>query len=238
MNPFSDYKSSTDEVIETLAEITDYRKAAAEFFNNKITLVASTNYFYEKYNFTQEQINELTTKIHMAQFDALVAVWKEKTRYDAVRPFTAVKVLYGSQPIKGYSKELGQVVTDMPADEWESYIPASNHPEYPSATAAACGAMAEVLRIQFGTDETDGWKWPVPKASLVYDKNAPSKDMLLEYKTWTQFETECAMSRLWAGVHFKDAVVEGLKFGRLFAQSAHDRYNEQVNQLDKANVRS
>ena len=38
-----------------------------------------------------------------------------------------------------------KVVDDMPPSDWESYLPVANHPEYPSATAAFCGANAEVL---------------------------------------------------------------------------------------------
>ena len=37
-----------------------------------------------------------------------------------------------------------KVVDDMPASDWESYINVANHPEYPSATAAYCGAQAQV----------------------------------------------------------------------------------------------
>lgn len=46
--------------------------------------------------------------------------------------------------IKGYSKDHMKVVDDMPASDWESYITVANHPEYPSATAAYCGAQAQV----------------------------------------------------------------------------------------------
>ena len=47
--------------------------------------------------------------------------------------------------MKGYSKQHMKVVDDMPPSDWESYLPVANHPEYPSATAAFCGANAEVL---------------------------------------------------------------------------------------------
>ena len=32
----------------------------------------------------------------------------------------------------------------MPANDWESYLPVANHPEYPSATASYCGVQAQV----------------------------------------------------------------------------------------------
>ena len=33
----------------------------------------------------------------IAAFDTTIAVWKEKYRWDAVRPFTAIPYLYGEQ---------------------------------------------------------------------------------------------------------------------------------------------
>lgn len=34
---------------------------------------------------------------NMAMFDVLIIVWKEKRRWDAVRPVTAIRFLYGDQ---------------------------------------------------------------------------------------------------------------------------------------------
>ena len=78
----------------------------------------------------------------MAMFDTTIAIWREKKRWDAVRPFSAIKYLYGDQNITSYCGK-GQGTCKLPASDWASYMPAANHPEYPSASAAICSAKAE-----------------------------------------------------------------------------------------------
>ena len=34
----------------------------------------------------------------------------------------------------------------------------------------------------------------------------PARNTTYHFKTLSQFETECGQSRLWAGVHFQDAI--------------------------------
>ena len=46
----------------------------------------------------------------------------------------------------------------MKSDEWKSYLPMPNYPEYPSATAAICYAHAEAMRRTLGTDHL---KWNI-----------------------------------------------------------------------------
>ncbi len=38
---------------------------------------------------------------NMAAFDAGIAVWREKRVHDAVRPFSAIRLLYGDQLVQG-----------------------------------------------------------------------------------------------------------------------------------------
>ena len=41
------------------------------------------------------KFNQVELMSTMAMFDTMIIVWKEKRRWDAVRPFTAIKYLYG-----------------------------------------------------------------------------------------------------------------------------------------------
>ena len=59
----------------------------------------------------------------------------------------------------------------------------------------------------------------------------PIKDEQLHFDTWTDWENACAFSRLWGGMHFKDAVVDGLKLGHQFAPPAIDFVNRKINPL-------
>jgi hypothetical protein len=75
----------------------------------------------------------LTTKdsvflVNFAVHDTLVAVWHEKARYDAVRPFSAIPHVYGSNLVKAWGGPGNGAVEDLPAKEWRSYLPTPDHP--------------------------------------------------------------------------------------------------------------
>ena len=42
-----------------------------------------------------DEFNQVELMSTRAMFDTMIIVWKEKRRWDAVRPFTAIKYLYG-----------------------------------------------------------------------------------------------------------------------------------------------
>ncbi|HEX7280874.1 MAG TPA: hypothetical protein VF239_02380 [Vicinamibacterales bacterium] len=98
----------------------------------------------------------------------------------------------------------------MPATEWRSYLNTGNHPEYPSGSSCFCAAYAQASRRYFGTD-TFGWAVPVPAGSSVIEPGVtPATDITLgPWATFTEFENECSRSRVWGGVHFTAATVEG-----------------------------
>jgi hypothetical protein len=95
-------------------------------------------------------------------------------------------------------------------------------PEYPSATAALCGAHAQVLRRFYGTDDL-GFAVQVPRGSSIVEPGmTPATDMVLSYPTWTDFEQECGLSRFWGGVHFMPAVTEGQELGKQVGDGVYE----------------
>ena len=82
----------------------------------------------------------------------------------------------------------------------------ANHPEYPSASTGACVSHAETQRLFYGNDALN---WDVTfeaGSSSVESGYLPRRNTTYHFKSLTQFETECGQSRLWAGVHFQDAI--------------------------------
>ena len=95
---------------------------------------------------------------------------------------------------------------EIPASQWRSYIPEADHPEYPSASTCGCYAHGQSLRRYFGTDELN-WAMPYSAGSSRIEPGiTPAEDIELHFATWTEFEEECAKSRVYAGVHFQAAV--------------------------------
>ena len=205
------YKAQADEVIAVQAALTDYQKMVAELFDDKLQGLGNATFFsLISRGLSLDEFIHYDFLTHMAAFDGGIATWKEKGRYDAVRPVSAIRHLYKGQKITGWAGPGRGIVNDLPATEWRSYLNTGNHPEYPSGSSCFCAAYAQASRRYFGTD-TFGWAVPVPAGSSVIEPGVtPATDITLgPWATFTEFENECSRSRVWGGVHFTAATVEG-----------------------------
>lgn len=124
----------------------------------------------------------------MAAFDTGIAVWKEKARWDAVRPTSAVRFVYGNRPVTAWGGPGRGTVNDIPADQWKEYVDVADHPEYPSGSATFCGAHAQSARHFLGSDVLN-WSVPIPKGGSVVEPGiTPVADLDLgPWATWTEF---------------------------------------------------
>ena len=159
---------------------------------------------------------------NLAAFDTGIVIWQEKTKWDAVRPFTAISLLYGDEEITAWGGPGQGTVNDITGDEWRPYLQTADHPEYPSASASFCAAHSETSRLFLGSDAL-GYPVPTPAgSSLVEPGVTPAVGDTIVFDTWTDFETDCGNSRIWAGVHFPDSVPAGQAIGHEIAQLAFD----------------
>ena len=197
---------------------------AAEFFDDKLLSIGYVVFgTLEVRNLTYDEFVFLETFTNLAAFDTTIAIWKEKSRWDAVRPFTAIPYLYGDSPVTAYCGKGQGTCNDIPASDWASYMPVADHPEYPSTTAAICAAHAEATRNWYGDDRT--FLEPVPFIQGNSRREfgiTPQRNTTLNIATWTDFELTCGSSRLWGGVHFVDAVEEGNRIGNEIGKLAYE----------------
>ena len=121
-------------------------------------------------------------------------------------------------------------VTDMPGSEWKSYLDTADHPEYPSGSACFCAAHAEAARRLYGgSDQLELW-WPIGKGSSQVEPGiTPADTIWLYWKTWTDFENDCGMSRFWGGVHFLSAIDASKQVCRQFGDMAYDFMMDHLN---------
>jgi hypothetical protein len=217
------YKHSVDEVLEASAALTDEQKVKTEFFDDKFQAIGlSTMAAAEAHNLELDDWIQLFFTSAVAQFDDLIAAWYQKVKYDTTRPFSAIRHVYGDTPVTAWGGPGKGTVTDMPANEWASYIPVGDHPDYPSGSTTLCAAEAQAARRFLNSDVLD-WTIPVPAGSALTEPGiVPASDMTLHYPTWTEFTQDCAMSRVWAGVHFKKTVERSLEFGKQFGDRAYE----------------
>ena len=113
-----DYRRSVDEILEASAALTDQQKVAAEFFDDKIlgigSSVATAAQAHDDELDLDGWIQVLFTS-SVAIFDALIAVWYQKARYDAVRPFSAIRHVYGRRRVTAWAdRTWGRSTTSPP----------------------------------------------------------------------------------------------------------------------------
>jgi hypothetical protein len=167
--------------------------------------------------------------VNMAAFDTAIAIWREKYRYNSVRPFSAIAYLHKYSNVTAWGGPGKGTVTKMPANHWMSYLPVADHPEYPSGSAGFCAAFAEASRLYFKSDQL-GWEVDVRKGSSSIEPGmAPKTNLHLLFPTWTEFERTCGLSRVWGGVHFSASLSAGRDIGRKVAAGAFAYFQNRVN---------
>lgn len=227
-----DYKRSVDEILEASAALTDVQKATAEFFDNKILGIGVSVGYAAQAHDAQLDLNDWIHVLFtssVAIFDALIAAWHQKAKYDAVRPFSAVRHVYGSRRVTAWGGPGVGTVHDIPADQWASYLNVGDHPEYPSGSTTLCSAEAQAARRYLGDDVLQ-LTWPVRAGSTAVEPGlTPATDLELSYATWDEFVRTCAISRVWGGVHFRKTIERSIEFGTQFGDLAYEWVQRRIN---------
>lgn len=230
-NNRSAYKRSVDGILSVSAALTDEQKVKAEIFDNKELGLSVAVFNIAK---AHDQELGLDGWVHLfftsvtANFDWSVAAWYQKAKYDAVRPGSAIRHVYANRTVTSWGGPGKGTVSDLPAEEWKSYLNMADHPEYPSGSSGLCSAEAQAARRFFGTDTLD-LTIPIPAGwSLVEPGITPAKPLSVHWNTWTEFVKDCAMSRVWGGVHFLKTIERSIDFGQQFGDRAYEFVQRQI----------
>jgi hypothetical protein len=89
---------------------------------------------------------------------------------------------------------------------WQPFIASPGFPEYPSGHSVVSGAAAEVLTGMFGTvafTDSSGRRRNLPERSFTSFQAAAS---------------QAAISRLYGGIHYREAIENGLRQGQCIGQ--------------------
>lgn len=221
---WQDYKEQADAVLEVSANLTDEQKLMAELFDNKIvSLGLSYIHLGRELNLSPADMARGYFVKVAAALDSSIVIWQEKARYDAVRPFSAIRHIYGDDPVRAWAGP-GAGAAEIPASAWQSYLPEADHPEYPSGSTCGCYATAQAVRRFTGSDELN-WSVSYPAgASRIEPGLTPARDLTLHFATWTDFAENCGQARVWAGVHFPAAVEASAAICSRFGDYAYDYY--------------
>ena len=138
-----------------------------------------------------EDSARLFALLNIALADAAISCWDAKYEYNLWRPVTAIR----------------QADTDnnpnTTADpQWLPLVTTPPFPEYMSGHSTFSGAADAVMSSVFGSDFGFG------------DKGDRSVNSLRTYQNFSEAADESGISRLYGGIHFMSANLDGLSAGR------------------------
>ena len=169
----------------------------AMFFNsNSATMVGDALVRHlEAHPATLEETAWLFAAMHGAMTDSLIKCWQLKRDVGFWRPFQAVA---------------GAADDDNPDTQpesgWTSLLPTPPYSDYVTGHGCLTSPAAEVIRTRLG--ETT----PLELRSTNFP-TAPRT-----YATLTQLEYDALNSRIWGGLHFRDAMADGYAIGHRTAR--------------------
>ncbi len=224
VNNWDAYKEQADAVLAVSANLTDEQKLMAELFDNKIvSLGLSYTHLVQELDLSPADTARGYLVKVAAALDASIVIWQEKARYDGVRPFSAIRHIYGDELVTAWGGP-GAGRREIPASDWQAYLPEADHPEYPSGSTCGCYATAQAMRRFTGSDNLN-WSISYPAGgSRIEPGVTPARATTLTFDTWTDFAANCGQARVWAGVHFPAAVEASAAICNTFGDMAFDYY--------------
>lgn len=151
--------------------------------------------------------------------DAAIACWDAKVHFDSVRPVDAIRTLFADEKVRAWAGP-GRGTDEIDGSAWHPYhpptLPSPPFGEYPAAHSVLGSAGAEVMRLFTGSDRLE-FSAVIPAGTSGYEPGVPSADLTLSWATFTSAAIQEGQSRLWAGVHFRRADVDGQALGRAVA---------------------
>jgi hypothetical protein len=222
-NPGYDYKTEADLVVKRLQELVgdEVRIEMLRFFDNKLLVRALIQLSLLAFNFasvlTFEDYILFLSGISSVEHDAILQAWREKVRFDRVRPTTVIQ-RWNNDVINTFNGDPSSTEPeDIKARDFQSFIRVMPHSEYPSGSASLCTAYAEFTDLY--TQEYFGETMdllPIGGQGRLSvgcdDINNPFRigcGASFHVHNMTELASVCGESRLWGGMHFTKSVEAG-----------------------------
>jgi membrane-associated phospholipid phosphatase len=154
---------------------------------NRIARIASG-----EQNFDLWENARLFALLNIALADAYIAHFDTKYLYNFWRPVTAIR----AADTDGNENTVAD-------PEWTSYLITPNIPDYPSGHSTA-GAAAAVVLTRFFKDHA---------LPFTTTSGAPFEGITRTFESFWSAAEENAASRVYAGIHFRTATLDGLGLG-------------------------
>ncbi len=176
----------------------------ALFFNsNSATMVGDALVRYLESgaeDLTLRRTALLFARMHAAMTDSVIQVWQLKRDVGFWRPFQAIAGA-GSDENPGTDPQVGWAPLLAPTPPYSDYV---------SGHAGLTAPAVQVIRQMLGE------RTPLELISV----NSPTPRT---YPTLRALEWNALQSRIWGGLHFRDAMVDGYRIGHVTARRVMER---------------
>lgn len=195
-------KDTGSAVVRGGAPDSDESRIARFWYAGGLDWFAFTRQITRPYRFDLWQNARLYALLAIGQADVTISVFDSKYHHAFWRPVTAIQWMGGD----------GNPAT-LPDPSWQPYLGTPPYPDYPCGTPMLAGAGTEVLRQVLGRDRV-AYQLTVafPRPEL------PPEMITRSYGSLSEAADESAISRVYAGIHFRTGCEVGIGLGEKIGQ--------------------
>ena len=176
---------------------------------------------------TDEQLNlwdatRMFALLNMSVFDAYVSVFDNKFFYNHWRPYTAIRV----------AENDGNPDTS-PESAWNNlHKHTYAFPSYPSAHGTASAAAMTTLEHVLGDEYAFTMTTAEVDQAGPFSGKVPIEPATRSFDSFAEAAMECALSRVYLGIHFRYDSEEGFQLGRKIGEYARENFLKAASPVD------
>jgi hypothetical protein len=172
-----------------------WQNSSAELFNAIFRQLAGTQ------ELDIAEAARMFAMTNMAGADGAIGCWKDKYYWNFWRPITAIR----------QADNDGNPAT-VADPTWTPLFETPAFPEHPSGHTCIGGAVVKTLQDFFGTDE------------IAFGTFSSSSNSSRSFERFSQALNEIIDARVWAGIHFRTADLQGAVLGKKVARDLPEHY--------------
>jgi hypothetical protein len=213
LNGSAEYQRQAEEIISFTANLTDREKMIAEYWANGPHSELPPGHWdlFAQFVSTREHHTvdddaKMFFALTNAVFDAGIASWDAKRKFDSVRPVTAIPFLFHGKQIRSWGGP-GKGTVTMDGSQWIPYQPSTfptpPFPEYISGHSTFSAAGATILALWTQSEKFGGSVTFAAGTSVIEPGITPKAPVNLKWNTFHDAANEAGISRRYGGIHFR-----------------------------------